>query len=841
MVLQSITSNRERSMRGRSGFSVSLFYSYSHKDQKYREEMEKALTLLKVQDEILQDWSDRRILPGESISKKIEQQFAKTDVFVFLVSMNFIASQPCRDEWNRACELAELNPTIVLVPIILSDCSWRDFENMGDKKALPEDGKPINSFRKPDVAWQQVYVGLKEVIENFRTTFTIKEEFQDEIESTEFLARENIKLQDLFVFPNLVTTGTDRRDDNVEKPIYNLRGLMGRKHILIHGERLSGKTALCRYLILHCVENDTPVMYIDLDGNNTKIDDRVCELTYQEQFYGDYCLWKTQRNKTLVLDNYSPGKIGNIASVIGKFDNVLMTTSTEIFSAYCRDDERLATFNEVRIDPFKHGQQERLIRQRATLLYPEEQILDGRIDQMEYQINEVIINKKILPRYPFYILTILQTYESFMPTDLTITSYGHCYYILILTHFRKTEIPYNESEIDACLNFLEQLSFEIYSQRRKNEKPAAFLKQFEKRYARKFLPFKRDTLNRLCNADYGILDPATGQFRKPYFYYYFLGRYFAHNGNEHKELMSDMISKSYIERNALTLIFTIHHAQNDLVIDELLTNNLVALEEFTAATLNKEETKVFDELLDKVPTDLRSKKTVAEERKQDRLARDKHEDALSVPDEMNHDEIKTGFNNVYKIMKNNEILGQLIKNKHGSLTREKLIEIIEIVVESGLRLVSLGLVDATEIRKFANLVRKRNPQWSVERIQWRVRLGAFLWIILNLHRIISAMNKPEIRPLLTELILEKNTPAYDLIGYFLQLDTGDTFLEKDRSQLSELLNKHRYLFFEKLMVIETYHYLNTHTVEHKLKQQVYSLLKNRYYSRRGRYDKNKIP
>ena len=47
-------------MNSQSGFTIKLFYSYSHKDAQHREKMEKSLTLLRDQDGILDDWSDQQ-------------------------------------------------------------------------------------------------------------------------------------------------------------------------------------------------------------------------------------------------------------------------------------------------------------------------------------------------------------------------------------------------------------------------------------------------------------------------------------------------------------------------------------------------------------------------------------------------------------------------------------------------------------------------------------------------------------------------------------------------------------------------------------------------------------
>ena len=72
---------------------------------------------------------------------------------------------------------------------------------------------------------------------------------------------------------------------------------------------------------------------------------------------------------------------------------------------------------------------------------------------------------------------------------------------------------------------------------------------------------------------------------------------------------------------------------------------------------------------------------------------------------------------------------------------------------------------------------------------------------------------------------------YDLIGYFLRLDTIEEFSKNEQKQLKDLLNKHRYDFFRKVISIRTQRYLNTHQVRTPVEQAVCSSLKIRYKPR----------
>ena len=199
-----------------TAFYANLFYSYSHKDAQYKEDMETALSLLRQQD-LLKDWSDRDILSGQTITKEIRKKMNETDIWAFLISPNFIASNECMKEWEYAEQLAAEGRPIFRIPIILRDCPWEDFLSDDSIKALPQDGMPVGRFRNKDTAWQQVYEGIKVVLNQLRETFVPKSEFISEMEKTDFVSLEHVKLQDIFVFPTLSYYHPQAKEGPLEK------------------------------------------------------------------------------------------------------------------------------------------------------------------------------------------------------------------------------------------------------------------------------------------------------------------------------------------------------------------------------------------------------------------------------------------------------------------------------------------------------------------------------------------------------------------------------------------------------------------------------------------------
>ena len=134
---------------------------------------------------------------------------------------------------------------------------------------------------------------------------------------------------------------------------------------------------------------------------------------------------------------------------------MIVTTSHDNYRAYFKDDIHLAEFSVVRIASLTHAKQEQLIKKWLRIRNNNEAKEDNhaQIDSLERNINEIVLKGKILPRYPFFILSILQTHEIFMPSHMEMTAYGHCYYVLILAHLIKSGVDKSDESINPCLNF----------------------------------------------------------------------------------------------------------------------------------------------------------------------------------------------------------------------------------------------------------------------------------------------------------------------------------------------------------------------------------------------------
>jgi internalin A len=146
---------------------VKVFYSYSHKDETLRDELETHLTLLKRQ-KFIESWHDRCISGGQNLDQQIDTNLQAADIILLLVSADFIASNYCYEIEMKEALLKHSKGEAVVIPIIIRSVDWTDAP-IGKLSALPVDGKAVSSWENRDEAWKNVAQGIKRVVKDINS------------------------------------------------------------------------------------------------------------------------------------------------------------------------------------------------------------------------------------------------------------------------------------------------------------------------------------------------------------------------------------------------------------------------------------------------------------------------------------------------------------------------------------------------------------------------------------------------------------------------------------------------------------------------------------------------
>lgn len=145
---------------------LTIFLSYSHRDEEWRKELETHLAILRRQG-VIDVWHDRRIGAGKEIDAGISEPLNTAELILLLVSPYFLASDYCYDiEMTLALERHERGEARV-IPIILQPCEWQEAP-FGKLRATPTDGKPIAKFPNQHDAFLEVARDIRNVAQELQ-------------------------------------------------------------------------------------------------------------------------------------------------------------------------------------------------------------------------------------------------------------------------------------------------------------------------------------------------------------------------------------------------------------------------------------------------------------------------------------------------------------------------------------------------------------------------------------------------------------------------------------------------------------------------------------------------
>jgi hypothetical protein len=145
---------------------ITVFYSYSHRDERLRKRLEDHLSGLQRRGHI-QGWHDRNIDAGSEWKTQIDSRLQSAQVILLLISPAFIASNYCSTlEMTAAMERHKRGEARV-IPIILRPCIWQE-EPFAELQVLPRDGKPVTEWSSPDVGFMSVAEGILRVVKHMR-------------------------------------------------------------------------------------------------------------------------------------------------------------------------------------------------------------------------------------------------------------------------------------------------------------------------------------------------------------------------------------------------------------------------------------------------------------------------------------------------------------------------------------------------------------------------------------------------------------------------------------------------------------------------------------------------
>ena len=838
---------------------LKIFISYSHLDESYAQEFIKHLAPLKTNG-LIEEWYDRKIIAGSDFQNTIDNNIEHADIICLLISSNFLHSSACMVEKDNAMVLRSKNG-ITVVPIILSDCGWLDDMDLTHLLALPTDGKPIANFANSDSAWHVVYIELKKVIEQeiMICDLEFTESLMLFLENTELLTKahsqkESVFLDDIFIYPTLIKyddLGEYEKKESSEKLCEDLGESL---KILIAGVGQSGKTTLCKKLFKDLRNKRLVPVYINSKIISSLDDINKIAQLFEEQYKGvSYDKIEKSKLVPIIDDFHTVINKEKYLKQLDKYEHQILFVD-DIFRMNLKNDNIIKSFIKYKIKEFSPTLRNDLIKKWIYLsdkVNGEEhrynefyQQVDQKTELVEHALGKVI-GHGIMPAFPFFILSVISTYETFnISLNEEITSQGHCYQALIYIYLRKQGVK-NE-DVDAYFNFLTEFSFSLFINNKKELSKLDF-QNFIKYYSGKFnVPVKLEIMISKLHKCQIICLNSLGDysFFYPYLYYFFVAKYLADHCEERKDLIEKLINNLHKDDNAYITIFISHHSKNVSVLDEILLNALTLFDKYKPSKLCKDELVFFDEQIDFILKEILPYNLASPEKKREELlkAEDiKEEMEEAQKDPKDDDTNKDGYNelicNLRRSVKTVEVMGQIIKNRAGSLERDKLVMIFEEAMNVHLRVLSsfLELIQKKEGQDeiveminsgLSHLVEEMDKKPNQEKLDklsrqifWNIN---FEIVFSYIEKIIRSLGSDKLIDIVQEVCDRINTPATILVKHGilmsynknLQLNNiSERIHETDFSQISKKIMKYLVVNFASIHVLD---YKDRQKIEAKL-------------------------
>lgn len=684
--------------------------------------------------------------------------------------------------------------------------------------------------------------------------FRISKEFLSNLEDPggpfRHRSQEKIKLGEIFVYPDL-RLSTDEKNETKDVSAAKLLTLDNIKPgAVIRGADKCGKTSLLFQLYRHYHNEALIPVYLsesELRRFSVKDVNATIEDAIKCQYGADAVVLfdQTARSKKiLLLDNLD--RIGSaqkhradvLRNLLSKFDCVIATSSDlfevgELLSVEL--NLLLSTWNQYDILPFGHKLRLELIRRWDSLGLRNETHQSGTIayiDRAEKLLNAVV-GKQVVPCVPFYLLTLLQSFEASQQAELQNSAFGYYYQYLITQSMGRVSIK--REQLDEFFNYCCQLAWFLNGQEAR-EASATELKHFNSLYSSRYYSVDFDTrMNQLVSSE--ILDKRGDYFyfRYPYYYYFFIGKYLSDHITDQSvmDLIKHHSSHLYVADYANIILFLCHHSKNTYIRD-CVTDVLRTLFSDKQFMHFDGDTDLLNQLVEVAP------RLVYEDgddaitnRAKARAIQDDAEKKAPNPAKLKEQPFdKLDLSSKINLMfKTAEILGQILKNHYGSLSNDTKREYLHEIFQGPLRGLrqlletAMSEQDALEQAVQAEIDKRYGEITQEEKLKIARRLLFDLSTLISVifvKKIADSINSEYLRDVIADVTRDNSSNAYKLIELSVKLDSPEVIPFKEIKLIKEASPGNRFL--ERMLQAQAVMHLYMFSTTEREKQKLCEML-----------------
>lgn len=734
-----------------------------------------------------------------------------------------------------------------------------------------DDNKPMNSGFQTAIinianfdsivkqySWQQDHYHLQNentfsLNRETRRLFVLKSDFEKEINDLRipllFNSRKEIKLSDIFIYPDIEPL-LSSNIDKLESYIDSSRIIESEfSNCVLDGDSQIGKSTLLSAIYLKLYrEGFTPVIIKGEDVKSLEFD-KIIKRNFQKQYVNGFNEFERymqleQNKRILLVDDYNNTLLNGHSTRLlfeeasKKFGKIIITIeSTHGLLPGMQSDFNNWKFYTIK--PFGYKKRNDLIE---TYHYLKEDPITFNesifIEETKISFDNVqsVLGNKLMPSYPIFILSILQALE-YMPMQQQETSFGYCYQTLI--HYSLNNAGVSNEYIDTYFNFLTELAYRYvtseveYFSRNEYDK---FYNDYKEDF---FIPNFELVHKVLLKSKIIIEKEDTVIFGYKYILYYLSAKKISDvlHKNEGKQVIRKLFEKVHLERNANILVFVTHHSKDISFIEDSMMNSMIVLDKFSAISLSKDDPfySIIQSIAEEVKHDvLEINKNPREERRKALLLKDESERELdNVEKDLDEDsknlqeKVESIFVPFQQSFRTIEIVGQIIRNRKGSLPKSQLIEMTKEIYTTGFRTVSFisELLNKDRNDIIASIVdesEENEPKFEIEqRINMFIQMMSLQTCLAVFNKLTYAVGNKDLKEVYKLVAKDIDTPAAKLVTFGINSYYGTIVLSDLRDLTQDLKGN---LVATNLLKSNVKSYVYNREIDYKMKQQIASIL-----------------
>lgn len=622
---------------------------------------------------------------------------------------------------------------------------------------------------------------------------------------------DSISLSDVFVNPDLLELDPDdSQNENVSSDIFS-KQLESLDKVLIYGDDQFGKTSLLFHLFQqHHHAGYVPVLLDarELGGATeeqfSRIINRSFITQYEESALNRYL--QTEINKKIALvDNID--KLGVRGDVLARVVNYLnkhfkfiVLTAGDRFEvtilSSSEASQALKPFTSFRMLGFGYKLRNELIRRwyqiGSALTYDE---LQEKVHNAEQIINS-ILGKGLVPMTAFNVLVLLQTIE--VNQKGTLANAGLAQYYEFLIRRSLYEAKVKSDELDEVLNYLSHLAWhmhELKSKSIKEEDLAKFNIEFSE------LVHKTSFIERLATLEKAkILIKKDDEYSFVFSYlgYFFVAMYMAANLEDNpylKEKIVHICHHLYLKDNANIILFLTHHSSSKWIVREVASVLSELLSDIAPLNLETDTSLINTWVSEKArvaidTTDhLKNQKEVRKIDDKTSLYKEPEQSTeLASIKELDQ------LSQLNLLFKTSEILGQILKGRYGSLSKEVKAELLKDLFDAPLRGVNFFLKVVNDVpdallSEISNKIQSKIPTLDKEKSDRAAK--KFIFSIIGsvadsfLSRQGEIIGSPKLQDSIDDVASKNGGLTYKLVSISAQLSYPNHAPVEDIKRLAE--------------------------------------------------------